>query len=257
MLAPTPDDRLSANDVSTMLATPGFQSPWVRSALSSDLTTIVGDSRKARGGQDGETSIVAPRAVPMTPRTAPKDSSGTRNARIIAAVVLVVILAGVAIAFAVGSKSPPVTTTTIATTTTVAPTTTTTLPSIPHSLAKMVNDVVAGQSAHAIGPQIAQSISSGAQQAVTDLASGNAQAAANDLQGVASAIANGLANNYITPTYAATLQADLKNLANALGLGAAATPTSSTTSTSTSTTLANNGIGPGNGQGNGHGNGFP
>jgi len=68
----------------------------------------------------------------------------------------------------------------------------------------MVNDVIAGQSTHAIGPQVAQSISNGAQQAVTDLASGNAQAAANDLQGVATSIANGLANGYITPAYATT-----------------------------------------------------
>jgi hypothetical protein len=171
------------------------------------------------------------------------------------ALILVVLFGGVGIAFALNSKTPPTTTTTIATTTTVAPTTTTTLPSISHSLTKMVNDVVAGQGAHAIGPQIAQSISSGAQAAVTDLASGNAQSAANDLQGVASAIVNGLAGKYITPTYGALLQGDLKTLANALGLGAAATPTSSTTtSTSTSTTVATN---PGNGPGNGQGNGFP
>ena len=114
----------------------------------------------------------------------------------------------------------------------------------------MVNDVVAGQSAHAIGPQVAQSISGGAQQAVTDLASGNAQAAANDLQGVATAIVNGVANGYVTPTYGTTLQADLKTLANALGLSAAATPSSSTTTTSTTTTFGNP-----NGNGNGNGNG--
>jgi len=48
-------------------------------------------------------------------------------------------------------------------------------------------------------------------------------------QGVATSIANGLANGYITPAYATNLQADLKTLANALGLGAAATPSSSTT----------------------------
>lgn len=255
MLAPIPDDRLSALDVSTMLATPGFRTPWIRTTPSGDLTTIVGDSRKSRGGQDGETSIVAPLAAPMSRRTTKTSPNATRNARVIAVVTLVVILAGVGLALALSSKNPPVTTTTIAptTTTTVAPTTTTTLPSISHSLTKMVNDVVAGQSAHAIGPQIAQSISSGAQQAVTDLSSGNAQSAANDLQGVASAIVNGLANNYITPAYGTILQTDLKNLANALGLSAAATPTSSPTSTSTTTTLTNNG----NGGGNGQGNGFP
>jgi len=118
---------------------------------------------------------------------------------VIAILVLVVILGGIGIAFALGSKNPPVTTTTVAPTTTEAPSTTTTLPSISHSLTKMVNDVIAGQSTHAIGPQVAQSISNGAQQAVTDLASGNAQAAANDLQGVATSIANGLANGTSLP----------------------------------------------------------
>ena len=255
MLASTPEDRLSALDVSTMLATPAFRSPWVRPSLSSDVTTIVGDARNPRGGRDGETSIVAPRASRVATRTGSKNPNSVRNARVITVVVLVVVIAGIAIAFALASKSPPVTTTTIApTTTTVAPTTTTTLPSISHSLTKMVNDVVAGQGAHAIGPQVAQSISSGAQQAVTDLSSGNAQAAANDLQGVATAIANGLTNGYVTPAYGTILQADLKNLANVLGLSAAATPSSSTTTTTT-TTLANNG--PGNGNGNGNGNGPP
>jgi serine/threonine protein kinase len=256
MLASTPEDRLSALDVSTMLATPAFRSPWVRPTPSSDITTIVGDPRNARGGRDGETSIVAPRASPMAARTGPKNPNSVRNARVIAVVVLVVILAGIGIAFALGSKSPSVTTTTVAPTTTEAPTTTTTLPSISHSLTKMVNDVVAGQGAHAIGPQVAQSISSGAQQAVTDLASGDAQSAANDLQGVASAVVNGLANGYITPAYGTVLQSDLKTLANALGLSAAATPSSSTTTTtSTSTTFANNGNGNGNGPGNGPGSG--
>ena len=252
MLAPEPEDRLGALDVSAMLATPAFRSPWVRTVPASDLTTIVGDTSKLRGGQDGETSITAPRTSPMAPRTPPQNADSRRNALWIAALVLVVILGGVGLAFALGSKNPPTTTTTIPPTTTTVATTTTTPPSPAHSLAKIVNDVVAGQSAHAIGPQVAQSISSGAQQAVTDFNSGNAASAANDLQGVASTIVNGLANGYITPAYGTILQTDLKTLANALGLGAAATPTSSTTSTTT-TTLAN---GPGNGNGNGNGNGI-
>lgn len=252
MLAPTPDDRLSALDVSTMLATPAFRAPWVRPTSLSDVTTIVGDPRASRGGQDGETSIIGPRPAPPATRTPPKSSSGTRNTWLIALLALIAILGGLGIAFALGSKSPPVTTTTIATTTTEAPTTTTTLPSVSHSLTNLVNDVVAGQSAHAIGPQVAQSITGGAQQAVTDLTSGNAQAAANDLQGVATTIVNGLANGYVTPAYGTILQADLKTLANALGLSAAATPSSSTTTTTTTTTPNNgNGNGPGNGNGNG------
>jgi serine/threonine protein kinase len=252
MLADAPENRLSALDVSTMLAAPAFRSPWVRATPASDVTTIVGDAGKLRGGQDGETTITPPRVALGPTRTPPANPNRTRNLWLIAALVLVVILGGIGLAFALASNGPKVIPTTIATTTTVPPTTTTTLPSISHSLTKMVNDVVAGQSAHAIGPQVAQEISGGAQQAVTDLSSGNAQAAANDLQGVATAIANGVANGYVTPTYGTLLQADLKTLANALGLGAAATPSSSTTTTSTTSTTSfggpnNNGQGPGNG----------
>jgi serine/threonine protein kinase len=252
MLAPVPEDRLSALDVSTMLAAPAFRAPWVRSTPASDVTTVVGDAGRLRGGQDGATSITPPRDAPLPSRSPSSDPNGTRNTWWIVAAVILVIAAGVGIAFALTSKPKVVTTTTTVptTTTTVAPTTTT-LPSTSHSLAKMVNDVVAGQSAHAIGPQVAQSISSGAQQAVTDFSSGNLSAAANDLQGVATTIASGLANGYITPTYAALLQSDLKTLANTLGLGAAATPSSSTTTTSTTTTTQP--TGPGNGNGNGNG----
>jgi hypothetical protein len=183
----------------------------------------------------------------------------SRKTWLIAALVAVVILGAIGLAFALGSNGRPVvTTTTIRTTTTVPPSTTTTLPSVSHSLTKMVNDVLAGQSSHAIGPQSAQSISSGAQLAVTDLSSGNAAQAATDLQGVAATIVNGVANAYITPAYGTLLQADLTTLANALGLSAAATPSSSTTTSTALTGNPNgngNGPGPGNGHGNGNGNG--
>ena len=250
MLASAPEDRLSALDVSTMLAAPAFRSPWTRSTPSSDITTIVGDVGRLRGGQDGATSITPPRVAPSATRAARTDPNRTRNTTLIVALVVVVILGGVGLAFALGSTPKTDTTTTISTTTTVPPTTTTTLPSISHSLTKIVNDVVAGQTAHEIGPQIAQAISSGAQQAVTDLSSGNAQAAASDLQGVASAIVNGVANGYVTPTFGTVLQTDLKTLATALGLSAAATPGSTTTTTTTTTSP-----GPGNGNGNGNGPG--
>ncbi|HXC19046.1 MAG TPA: serine/threonine-protein kinase [Acidimicrobiales bacterium] len=258
MLATAPEDRLSALDVSSMIAAPAFRVPWVPVVMSSDDTTIVSDTRRSRGGQDGETSIIAPRAAPSAPRAAPANPNRVRNTRIVAGIVLALILGGVGLAFALGSNGPKdTTTTTMRTTTTVPPTTTTTLPSISHSLTKMVNDVVAGQSAHAIGPQSAQLISSGAQQAVTDLASGNAAQAATDLQNVAATIVTGLANSYITPAYGATLQADLKTLADALGLSAAANPSSSTTTTSTQPSGPGNGNGNGNGNnGNGNGNGF-
>ncbi len=229
-----------------MLATPAFGAPWDRTPASSDDTTIVGDARQLRGGQDGATVMIPPRDAPSPtpkPRVAPARSGPP--GWVIGAVILAVVLAGIGLALALGSSPPPTTTST-----TTPPSTTTTLPSISHSLATMVNDVVAGQSSHGIGPQTAQSISSGAQQAVTDLDSGNAAQAATDLQGVASDIATGLANNYMTPAYGTLLQNDLKTLADALGLSAAATPSSTTTTSSTTP-----GPPDGNGNGKGHGNG--
>src|SRR5579863_3387103 len=79
MLAAIPDDRLSALEVSTMLAAPAFRSPWVPATSLSDVTTIVGDAGRSRGGQNGETSIIAPRAAPSTARTTSTRTSPTRN----------------------------------------------------------------------------------------------------------------------------------------------------------------------------------
>jgi serine/threonine protein kinase len=250
MLASVPENRLSAHEVAAMLATPAFRTAWVPTELSSDDTTIVGDAGRLRGGQDGATVMIPPRNAPLPTRRPASTSGRSPNQRwIIAAIVVAFVLAGVGLGLALGSDGPTTTTTTTSTTST---TTTTTLPSTSHSLAKIVNDVVAGQSAHAIGPQTAQSISTGAQQAVTDLNSGNAAQAATDLQGVASDIANGVASAYMTPAYGTLLQGDLTTLANALGLSAAATPSSTTTTTVPGPP---NGPGPGGGNGKGNGNG--
>ena len=143
-----------------------------------------------------------------------------------------------------------------ATTPAAAPTTTTTtLPSPSHALTKLINDVVAGQTARLIGPQVGQSLSMGAQQAVVDAGNGNADLAATDLQQVATTIATGVSGGHIAKGNGVLLQSDLTTLAKALGLGAAATPSSTTTSTSTSTTF--NGNGNGNGNGGGPANGLP
>ncbi len=168
------------------------------------------------------------------------------------AAVLIVVGAILAVAFGANDHTPPPTTTT-STTSTTSTTTTTTLPSPSHALTSLINDVVAGQSAKLIGPQIGQSLSMGAQQAVIDLNNGNADLAATDLQQVATTIATGVSGGYIARANGVVLQKDLTTLAKALGLGAAATPSSTTTSTSTTTTFANNGNGIGNGNGNGNG----
>jgi hypothetical protein len=173
------------------------------------------------------------------------------------AIASVVIVVGAAIAFAFGTNNhhPPPTSTTLPTTTVAPTTTTTTLPSPSHALTKLINDVVAGQTARLIGPQVGQSLSMGAQQAVVDAGNGNADLAATDLQQVATTIATGVSGGHIAKANGVILQSDLTTLAKALGLGAAATPSSTTTSTSTSTTF--NGNGNGNGNGGGPANGLP
>jgi serine/threonine protein kinase len=247
MLATAPESRLSAAEAASMLATPALHSAWVPADLSSDATTIVGGAGRHRAGQDGHTVMIPPHDSLPPSRVPPNSSNRSPYSRfLIPAIILVVVLGGVGLALALGSGGPTATTTTTSTTTS---TTTTTLPSASHSLAKMVNDVVAGQSARAIGPQVAQSVSTGAQQAVTDLNSGNAAQAATDLQGVASEIALAVANAYMTPAYGTLLQNDLTTLADSLGLSAAATPSSTTTTTAPVPP------GPGNGPGKGNKNG--
>jgi serine/threonine protein kinase len=255
MLAHEPENRLSAADVASMLVTPAYSALWVPPASLGDLPTSIVGSTVSRGGTDGGTVISSPRAAPLTRHSPSPNHAGTSRGRIAGIVVAALVVAGAVTAFALGAdhKTPP-TTTTVRTTTTVAPTTTTTLPSVPHALAKIVNDVVAGQSAHLVGPQAGQSISAAAQQAVTDLNSGNAQQAASDLQQAATTIATGVSMGYIAKATGVVLQGDLAALATALGLGAAATPTTApATTTSTSTVITPTPpFGNGNGNGNGH-----
>ncbi len=256
MLAHEPENRLTAADVASMLVTPAYSALWVPSASLGDLPTSIA-GRVSTAGHDGGTVIVAPRSAPMTQRSPAALGAGWTRGRIAATIVAALVVLGAIVAFALSAtnKTPPTTTSAPTTTTTVPPTTTTTLPSVPHALAKIVNDVVAGQSSGLVGPQSAQSISATAQLAVTDLNSGNAQQAASDLQQAATTIAVGVSKGYIGKSNGVLLQNDLTALATALGLGAAATPTTGppTTTPATTSTFAN-GNGDGNGNGNGNGN---
>jgi serine/threonine protein kinase len=253
MLAHEPENRLSAADVASMLVTPAFSTLWEPPAPLSDLPTSIVGRTVSNAGHDGGTVIRAPNAAPSTRRPTLTNGDRMSRGRIVAIIVSAVVIVGAVTAFALAAnnKTPPTTTSTPSTTTTVPPTTTTTLPSVPHALAKIVNDVVAGQSSGLIGPQAGQSISAAAQQAVTDLNSGNAQQAASDLQQAATTIAVGVSMGYIGKANGVLLQSDLSSLATALGLGAAATPTTAPATTTTTTTPAPP-FGNGNGNGNGH-----
>jgi serine/threonine protein kinase len=255
MLAVEPNDRLSALEIEAMLSTPTFSAPWEHTVASfGDLPTTITSSHERSRSATGDETVVRPPVGAVIARPATPNKLRLNRGRLGLIIGAIVILAGAGVAYALSSKTPitPPTTTTSPTTTVASTTTTTTLPSPSHALTKLVNDVVSGQSSGHIGPQVAQSISGGAQQAVVDSEAGNAEQAASDLQQVATAIANGVANKYLSAANGTLLQSDLSTLATALGLGAAATPTSSTTSTSTTTSSP----GPGNGNGNGNGNGL-
>lgn len=254
MLAHEPENRLSAADVASMLVTPAFSTLWEPPASLGDLPTSIAGRAVSSAGHDGGTVIRAPNAAPSTRRPSSTNGVGLSRGRIVAIVVSALLVAGAITAFALAANNnpPPTTTTAPTTTTTVPPTTTTTLPSVPHALAKIVNDVVAGQSSGLIGPQSAQTISAAAQQAVTDLNSGNAQQAASDLQQAATTIAVGVGMGYIGKANGVLLQSDLTALATALGLGAAATPTTGPATTTTTTPTPPFGNGNGNGNGKGH-----
>jgi serine/threonine protein kinase len=250
MLALEPDNRLSASEVQAMLSTPAFRTPWDPSTSTGDITTIAGNPTTPRGTSADET-VVRPVSV-MTRQPTPNATNIRRGWRALA-IASVVIVVGAVVAFAFGTSNhhPPPTTTTPPTTTSTSTTTTTTLPSPSHALTTFINDVVAGQSARLIGPQVGQTLSMGAQQAVTDASNDNADLAATDLQQVATTIASGVSGGHIAKATGLQLQSDLTALAKALGLGAAATPSSTTSTTSTTTSIA-----PGFGNGNGNGNGF-
>jgi serine/threonine protein kinase len=254
MLALEPDDRLSASEVHAMLSTPAFRAPWDPTTSTGDITTIAGSPSMGRGSSADETRVRPPGVSVMTRQPTANIVNVRRGWRALA-IASIVIVVGAAIAFAFGTNGhhPPPTTTSMPTTTVPPTTTTTALPTPSHALTTFINDVVTGQTARLIGPQVGQSLSMGAQQAVIDAGNGNADLAATDLQQVATTIATGVTGGHIAKANGVTLQSDLTLLAKALGLGAAATP-SSTTSTTTSTTTPS--TGPGNGNGNGNGNGF-
>jgi serine/threonine protein kinase len=132
-------------------------------------------------------------------------------------------------------------------TSTTPTTTTTTVPTGPTALAALVGDLASGEAAGTIDSPTSQSISTQAQQAVSQQAAGNPSQAANDLQQAAAAIADGVQNGNITQAEATTLQADLSTLAATLGLSAASTPPT------TAATPAGGGGGAGNGHGKGKG----
>jgi hypothetical protein len=146
-----------------------------------------------------------------------------------------------------GQTHPPVHHGATTTTTTSTPTSATgsTASTPPAALAALVGAVASGVDAGSINPGIGQTLTTQAQQAVSDEVAGQPQQAANDLQQAATTIATSVQNGGIQASEGPVLQGDLTTLAGTLGLSAAATPPTTTTTTSTSTTTTTTTTAPG------------
>jgi eukaryotic-like serine/threonine-protein kinase len=260
MLDHRPDQRLDGTQVATLLDTAVFRVPWQPSEIPATdrLSPTMPLDLTALAPSASNTAVFAVTETRIAPAPA-STVSPTEHARrwwlaVLGAVVLVGV--GIGLLVALGSspaKHPPTpgasnsthqTSTTLAPTTTIPPTTTTTTLSAPSALSTLVGDVAAGQAAGTIDSGSGQTISSQAEQAVTDEDAGQPNQAANDLQQITMTIANGVQRGSIAQAEGTTLQNDLLALATALGLSAASTPPSTTPG-------PGNGHGPGNGKGNG------
>src|SRR5665213_3397125 len=261
MLDHRPDQRLDGAQVSALLATSAFSTPWrssgsdVTDRLSPaepyDLTALIPDAAATEAFIGEDTRIA---------KSAPSVISGARHTRRrwLAALGAVAI-AGLCIGLllVLGSSSPnkshatssdrtstiPELTTRPPVTTTLPPTTTT-APTGPTALATLIGDIATGQAAGTLDAGSGQTISNRADLAVTEEAAGRPNQAANELQQAAVAIATGVQNGSIAEAEGATLQNDLSVLATALGLSAAGTPPASTSPTTAS--------GPGGRKGHGN-----
>jgi serine/threonine protein kinase len=242
MLDHRPDERLTAEEVAALLAAAPFRQPWVAAerdvtgslapTAALDLTALAPGSAATAllAGSSGDTALS--RLVPRLRRTT------VRWYALIVGLALLALVAGLVLAPGSNPPSPQRhagattradrsgTSTTLAPTTTT-PTTTTppsTLPSSSSALAALLGDVASFQSAGGIDQGSAQTISSQAEQAVSDEGAAKPSAAANDLQQAATAIQTGQQRGKISQSAATTLENDLGALASALGLSAASTP---------------------------------
>ncbi len=249
MLERSPERRLNATQVASLLETSAFAELW--SPGANDLTTrhaVLERGERttampavvAAGYASGdETRIVKePRPVPLL--------ATSRNWwRTTALVVLVVGVIWAVLAAAL--RSSPASTTTTSTSTS-STTTTLATPAGSVALAILKNDVAFAQSAGNLDAQSAQTILQGADGALSAVASKNTALATSDLQSSVDAVSGALTNGLVTPGTGALLKSDLAQLANALSL-------SSTVTIATTTTTVPPSPGPGHGHGNANGNG--
>ncbi len=256
MLDHRPDQRLDGSQVAALLATSPFRASWEPSpgsakdprsqAASPDLTALIPGA--------AATSLLVPddTRIASSAPFVPSRRTGRRGVMALGGVAAAAaaLTVGLLLAFPSNPASPrhigASTTTRPSTTTSTSSTTTSTVATGSTVLAALTGDINTGVSAGDITPETGLSISTPAEQAVTDEAAGMTDIATNDLQQAARAVTNGVRNGTIAQSEGDTLQADLSTLAGALSLSVADT---------SPTTQPGPGPGPGPGKGKGKGKG--
>ncbi len=241
MLDSRPDQRLDGAQVSAILSTSAYASPWETSDadLTQRLSTEAPNDRTTVMPGVVPYSAVAGDVTTVNPPTSVDDARRPGRPWLLAGAVLVaaILLYAVVAFLSSGTTSPPVTTT--------SQSTSTTLPSSSSALARLVADLAAAQAGGSIDPASVQSISQFADQSIIDGANGQTVAVASDLQQAMTIVVTSVAQGSTSSGVGTTIERDLVALATTLGVAA---PSSSTTTTVPPPA-------PGNGHGNGPGRG--
>ena len=221
MLDHRPDQRLHAAEVSALLASSAFRSPWAPAvaAVGAGAMTEPYDLTALSGPGGDETTLALDHTVIIPPHLVSGVPRRTAHWRWIGLAALLILPLIAFLAFGLGSNADQHPTTTVPTTTTstVPPTTTTVPSSVPQALTTLLTDLASGEAAGAVTSGSGPPISDQAQQAVIDSAAGSTDLAVADLQQVAYSITNGVNTGAITPAVGSLLTNDLTALATALG----------------------------------------
>jgi serine/threonine protein kinase len=234
MLDHRPDQRLTGREVTALLATSPFSTPWAPSSANQDdatydLTALaLGSDVTMVGGPVAAVGADATRVTSPPSKNVPRREPAWRSAKTAIGALIALAVIGVGLGFWLTPSPPrdPKRTTT----------TTTTMPSASTALASLVSDMARAQSAGRMGPGAEQSIASSAEQALANNTAGNITQAGNDLQQAETTIINGIQAGTITEAEGIQLLHALSGLSNSLGVAIPPTTTTTTTTSTTTTT---------------------
>jgi serine/threonine protein kinase len=244
MLEHDPQRRLSASEVSAVLATPAFSQllePEISHQSGVDLPTQAYDlTSLSPGTKLNEDTVLAAETTPLTAITTPTLRSGRGKPKRSRMVDLALLGGGVLIALliAVGVLTTTPHTTPSSTTLSLSLTS--------RQLdASLKNQVKTAESAGAIRQTLATIVLQDAQRAITSASQANHAATASALNSALESLSLGQQAATVTASEAATLQSSLVALASSLGVGGSVTTTTTSTSTTTTTSTTTPTTAPG------------